>query len=351
MSQRPKEFQNKAIVNGMSMDRIVAFITLKNTLEKGAKEEAGNSLKESKQKTVKFKAQEDNGRSKLHKARFEPLPTVHPKKYFRKIPQTRPYIKNRALGYSGLENVVSDLTLKKLHNRCIATKLKFFFSGNLNISSKQTEIRKVKEGRIETSFDYSWTDPSTIAHVQEALINYTSLLQNIWPQDCTAVMFLRLLIKYKWLIRADESRRPELITKLFDNIMVANAGRACNKEAPMSFQQQEEALKAILTANNVRPEVPMNDIGNKSQAQNNGRNQGQQNRALPSKANSKFAKSKDGRGLCYGFNDANGNVCRNTASGNGCKRQDGLQFAHLCNYFDQKKRDYCMGSHPRKQHR
>lgn len=314
-------------------------------------EDLEESTKEEKPRTIKFKKAKDDGRKKFHPARFLALPSTHPRKWYRHVPKKRSqFIKNKAMEYTGTLNAVTDQALKRLHNRCKTWELKHFYAGNLNISSKKTEVRKVVDGRIETSFDLSWTNPATVGQVQEAIINFACALQMVWPTDATALVMLRLLVKYKWLVKAEDAKRPNLIAKFFNNVCGQNASRACNRECPLSFQEQEEVLKSVLTMNNVRPEVPIDDFVQRSSA---GKGAGSKASSSGSGTkSSKTARSKDGKPLCYGFNDTNGGACQNKADGsNGCRKADGLQLAHLCNVFNPTKKEYCLGTHPRKRHR
>lgn len=334
----------------MSLQAINTVLKMQKTVEKTDKEEENDEFtKEGKVKSVTFKKAKDDGRKRFHPARFLALPFSHPRKWYKKVPKKRsPFIKNKAMDYTGTLNAVSDIALKRLHNRCRAWELKLFFAGNLNIASKRTEIRKVVDGRIETSFDQSWTDPSSVGQVQEAIINFACALQMVWPQDATALIMLRILIKFKWLVAAEDSKRASIITKFFNNVCSQNANRACNRECPISFREQEETLKSILAMNNIRPEVPLDNFAQRPTGSNKA--QGKAGSQVNSKS-SKTAKSKDGKPVCYAYNDATGNTCQNKQDGSGCRRADGLQLAHVCNLFDKSKKEYCLGAHPRKRHR
>ena len=336
----------------MSLESIYTLLKIQKTVEKGEKEEENDeSTKERKAVTTVFKKAKDDGRKRFHPARFLALPSSHPRKWYKKVPKKRSFVKNKAMEYTGTLNAVSDLALKKLHNRCKATELKHFYAGNLNIAAKKTEVRKVVDGGIETSFDLAWSDPSTVNQVQEAIINFGCALHMVWPTDSTAWSMIRLLTKYKWLVKADEGKRASLIIKFFNNVANQNANRACNRECPLSFQEQEGVLKHILTVNHMRPEVPIDDISRTSfnKPQFGGNKQG--GGGGSNTKVSKVAKSKDGKSLCYGFNDMNGGSCQNKADGSGCKRTDGLQLAHLCNAYNATKKEYCLLAHPRKRHR
>ena len=356
MDQRPRNLRKKSVVNRMELANIYMILKLQKTVEKGEKDhDNDDSVKEGKQKTFTFKKQKDNGRKRLHPARFLALPIHHPRKWAKKVPKKRtPFVKNKALEYTGTLNSVTDQALKKLHNRCKPTELKHFYEGNLNIASKKTEVRKVVNGTIETSFDLSWTDPSTVGQVQEAIINYGCALHTVWPTDATALIMMRVLINYKWLIKAEDNKRAGLITKFFNNVAIRNANRACNNECPLSYAEQETVLKGILLVNHIRPEVPIDEGPGRHQQPKSQFNSAskQQGGVTGSSKNSKFAKAKDGRSLCYGNNDMKGGSCQNKAHGNsGCKRTDGLQLAHLCNAYDVAKKDYCLGAHRSKHHR
>jgi len=56
----------------------------------------------------------------------------------------------------------------------------------------------------------------------------------------------------------------------------------------------------------------------------------------------------NGKEACMFFNTRGG--CRRPTTSSGCK-SDKREFAHVCNVYDKSKSAYCLGGHPRKDHK
>ena len=218
------------------------------------------------------------------------------------------------------------------------------------------QISRMDAGAVANTIDYDWEDPGTMSQVTEAILNYATVNQQLWPYDVTATIMQRLLGRYKWLSSCNEQKtRVELISKFFDAVIRTNCLRAANKSVIMSYMEQELLLKEIMIKNNVRSEIPILD--NRVQRSNNqnqnpqpGRSsnqQGSQVRSAPI-VRPKYA-SFNNLGLCYGWNALDGKVCNNNIIGNKCT--DGMKrsFMHMCNVWIKNR--YCLGSHRRKDHK
>ena len=93
----------------------------------------------------------------------------------------------------------------------------------------------------------SWETPQSLQQLQECLVNYALLNQQLHPWDPTALMLWRLLVKYRWISATDDySMRRGVITSLFEAVSRTNASRACNGFPPMSFKDQGDVIKIKL---------------------------------------------------------------------------------------------------------
>ena len=181
--------------------------------------------------------------------------------------------------------------------------------------------------------------------------------------DFTGVIMWRIFIKYRWIINGPTMEiRRLVICGHFEVVSRTNAARATSRLAPMTFAEQEVTLKDVLVKNGVSPEVPLPAIP-KSMSQNAA---GQQaNNAGPSgasnKPNNNNSGSKpqrkpathNGHPVCYGYNSTDNRVWRNTATagGSGCKNKEGKYFSHVCNVYVKDKSAFCLGKHPRADHK
>ena len=357
---RPKYMRKAAFIAETPMEEILAYYKLQKESEKAEKDEGDASgLREGKHPRIMFKEQEDDRRSKFHTASFLRLPLAAHKKWFKKMPIKRtPFVKNMGLEFTGSQNKLTDVTIKKLHSRTKPLEMKHFFAGNLNVTNKKTEVRKVQDGSVETTFDFAWTNPASVGGIQEALINYACAIHPLWPQDPTALIMFRVLITYKWLVHVWENKRVSIMLAFFQDVLRQNAGRAANREQPLDYGEQEDVLKSLLRANNFRPDIPLDD--NKPKYNNTWKDrQSFGNSARkdgnPVKREKAVYKGKNGTmGVCYGYNDESGaRPCNNVLqkSGDHCRNKDGVSFAHVCNVFLPAKNTWCLARHPRKDHK
>ena len=358
-AQRPAPLRVKKTVNAYKLEDILALFRLSKEAKKAEKDEEDDlSVKEGSQPTVEFRRQKDDRRKRLHPASFMRLPIRKYKHWYKNVPVKRkPFIKSMDLEFTGTRNAVTDVTLKRMHDRTKALQLKHFFSGNLNVTSKKTEVRQVTEaGKIETSYDYAWSDPSTVHQIQEALVNYACCLHPLFPTDPTGLILFRVLITFKWLVHVDEQKRSKIILAFVQEVLRQNSSRAVNKEEPLSFEEQRRIIKMLLTTSGYRPEIPLIEARGPAppaQRQREAAPDRQKGKRAGSDKRTALFKTKDGAtiGVCYGFNDSGNRPCTNAPYGEGCRRPDGTVFAHVCNMFSAAKGQHCLGKHPRRQHK
>lgn len=365
VDKRPPFLRVKSTVNSYKLEDLLAIYKFSKETEKAEKEENDDSsLKEGIQPTVKFKACEDDRQKKLAPASFIRLPIKKYRYWYKNVPvKRRPFIKPVDLEFTGTVNCVTDVTLKRLHDRTKALQIKHFFAGNLNVTTKKTEVRQITEsGQVETSFDFAWTDPTNIHQLQEARITYACCLHPLYPTDPTGLIMFRVLITFRWLSHIEENKRAKIIIAFIQDVLRQNASRAVNKEVILSFDEQMKVMKAMLTVNGIRPDIPIGE--NRSQpgsSSGTGRSRDSTDRGR-SKTNGQDKrndrrqasfKTKSGAmiGVCYGYNDTGTRPCTNTPFGEGCKRADGQLYAHVCNVWQQNLGKHCLGKHPRKQHK
>ena len=118
MGERPAHMKNRKGIVDMSLSEIIKY---KEHYEKEAeKRGVGGAIfgQDQKLKAKAFKKQNDNGSSKLHPARWERLPMVPPRKYWKKVPKKRDDIfRHLHLAHYGAEGMVNEATLVRLHDR------------------------------------------------------------------------------------------------------------------------------------------------------------------------------------------------------------------------------------------
>jgi len=110
-------------------------------------------------------------------------------------------------------------------------------------------------------YDYAWEDPCTLAEVTDSILNYITILHQLWPLDPTGTMILRVINKYKWIsVASDLKDKVWVITAFFNGVLQDNSGRSVRKETILSFKEQEEIMKMSLIAHNLPSTVPTGRI-------------------------------------------------------------------------------------------
>lgn len=196
---------------------------LRAQLEKDAeKQNLGEEVftRDCKPKKIKHKAQTDNGTTKLHLARFHRQPLSHPKKWYDKVPQKRTeIIRNFPQDHYGLQGQVSPTTIGKLHNRTVLQTFEAF---------GKTSTKPGKTGKYADE-----------QQLEEALLNYGSLMHAVWPYDYSLFPIWRVLVESRWgkTVTSDEKKRSELVVEFFNSILADNAAKAVNEQYPCVFEQ------------------------------------------------------------------------------------------------------------------
>ena len=369
-------------INKMSWEGVMKLVELRRkTPQLG--DGSSQFSRDSAPKPKIFKQQEDDGINSLHEARFERLPLSDVSSWWEKVPIARTHLyKNIPLKFMGAQNKVSEKTIGNLHDRSKPLTLKNFFTQNVCVAAKPVKRieRKGSEG-LEMLYDYAWEDPCSLAEVTDSILNYITVLHQLWPYDPTGVMMFRVINKYKWITVATELKeKVSVITAFFNAVLQDNAGRSVREETILNFKEQEEILKSSLVAHNLPSTVPTgrssradldrgkgrfnansyNSQPNNSNSQaghsrshgrnhsnntvgNNSGNNGGNRRNL---SNTRPRASFNNLGVCHGFNNDN---CKNPTTQHGCK-SNGRELAHVCNVWVDAQKGFCLAGNPRTKH-
>ena len=175
-------------------------------------------------KKVRYKAQSDNGTTKLHEARNNRQPLLHPKEWFSKVPKKwDTIIRNFPLDQYGAAGQVSPAAIGKLHNR---TALLTFDSFG------KTTFKSGKGGEKGAKY----ADQNQL---EEGIMNYTTMIHALWPMDYNAFAIWRVVneAQYGALVTTDEKKRSDIVIEFFNAVLVENCGRAVHGQHPMVFEE------------------------------------------------------------------------------------------------------------------
>lgn len=210
------------------------------------------------------------------------------------------------------------------------------------------EIRRADEDGVCTILDNQWENPASLYAIQDAIANYGVLLHHLWPLDMSFHIMNKVLVKYRWVALADSMKtRVEVISQFFNSVLRANSRRAANKEAVLSFSEQETIMKSSMTKNGLTPEFVIQGQPNRRNENGKGQKPAQSQTQRPRNSPLYFNNTK----VCSIFNSTDGRDCRSTPTPTGCKARDGTEYAHVCNRFLPDKKRHCFLTHRRKDHK
>jgi hypothetical protein len=168
IEQRPPYLRKKSGIKGRTLAELLAI--KEHMSAEDLKKNLGQEIfqRDGVPKKVKYKAQSDNGTTKLHPARFNRPPLSHPKEYYKLVPKKHDVIiRNFPMDHLGLNGQVSEATIGKLHNRSVPLTFEAFGK-----SSHKAGKTGCPAGKY-----------SDLMQLQEGLMNYGSLLLSMWNLD------------------------------------------------------------------------------------------------------------------------------------------------------------------------
>jgi len=226
IADRPAHLRDKKVVCAMSIAEISQY---KEHYEK-AEEKKGTSNsafgRDQRPKKKKFSGGKDDSYKLLLQSRFDlGLPLCPPKKYWHKMPHKRPTFRHIPIGHLGLEGQVGEKTVLTMHDRRNIVKLAMFYKANAG--------RDKKEEKSE------WEQPSEVRHLQEAVLNYVTILRQLWPYDYGGLVIMRVLVEEKWgeVTGSEDKARVKLVSKFFDDVVKENSGRAVRDQPPLEHDE------------------------------------------------------------------------------------------------------------------
>ena len=368
--ERPSKLQHRKHVAKLSSEKIRSYYKLWKESQKAAEDDEDGQIRDARPKEVNFREGPDDGFGKLHPARFCRFPLEDPQLWWHKTPTTRrDTFLSMPLDFCGLENCISDVTIKKMHKKTEILTLKHFYSENVSVTSRSKKETRThnSSGSVSTTMEYNWFAPTNLAQTREAVFNFASLNFYLYPFDPTGLTLLRILNRYDWMVMAkDEKARVELIKVFFDLVLKKSAHAALNNKCVPSHKQQEDWLKEILARNSLPTTVP--EFAANAQAANHNTYKNQSNRQSNSRQGDSYSNRNSsagggndrpkryphwqGVGLCIDYNKAGGNACRRPAAKDnnndeGCKEGNKF-YLHQCSQWIHRDRAWCNKKHPRK---
>ena len=224
MDQRPDYLKNRNNLGNMTVGEA---IQLKEKLDaKNAKEHLGEEVfsKDGKPQSIRYKEQSDNSVSKFHPARFNRQPLTHPKNFYKHIPKKRETIvRNFPMDHLGLTGQVPDTVLGKMHNRTVKVTLDMFCKATHKDARGQSKAGKYSDQH----------------QLRAGLINYCMALMQLWPNDYSGLVILKVLEDELWAggVTSDDKKKAEIVTEFFNAVVEDNCGKAVHDSYPLVYEQ------------------------------------------------------------------------------------------------------------------
>jgi hypothetical protein len=190
-----------------------------------------------------------------------------------------------------------------------------------------------------------------VADVIEALLNMGDVMAELWPQDDTPRILLRVLVHFKFgaLVRDNEAEKCKIIAEFCDAVLRENASRAVGRDPPLSFRQAKERWSDVAERYTTQGGFGgnrQNKSDGKAGGVGGGQQQQQQRNGGMLVRNRGARYSWNGRqyAVCFDYNRGG---CSRKATACGCEDGKGVVFAHVCNYYNNQAGKHCLALHPR----
>ena len=255
---------------------------------------------------------------------------------------------NIPLKHLGANHCVSEKVIALCHNQRIALTMKQFIADNVAVASKPKVTFTGPGGSSSTDFD--WIEATTLAHAQEAILNYQVIIHHLFPWVVTGFIIQRVLLKVNWLANHNLSTRMNIIRTFFNGVLRINAARACKLDLPLDYKEQLEFMQTITER------VPTPSGTQTGGSEDYRIPRGSAPRSGAGTRASSASSRKDTRArfnnllLCFDYNSTKGVECTKRPTTSGCKDPKANQeFAHRCN-FKLAGGGFCLREHRRKDH-
>jgi len=199
-------------------------------------------------------------------------------------------------------------------------------------------------------------EPAEVRHIQEAMCNYLTASQVLWPFDYGPLVILRILVECRWgeAAGADMKERVGLITRFFNEVVSDNSGRAVRGEPPLDYEKArakwtrliELSFPQLVFATGGSAAVQATGGAGRGRGGGRGGGAAGQGATTGRAGGSGQVATHNGRLVCFNFNSPAG-CKRQQAARDACKDAGGKQYAHYCNHLDKAKNVFCLAMHPR----
>ena len=202
LADRPAgKLHNRAWVNSQ---RYEVLHMMRKDFKEAKKEEEGQSDTKYRADTLPpmrtFKAGKDDRMTIFHPASYLRRPVAAEKVMWKDVPHKLDHVyRGIDLSIYGAESQVAERTVAICHDRTKPLELKMFHRFNATVAYQPMveERRKSQDNRVSTITDFDWQNLNSMTHVQDAILNFAIVTQNLWPWDHTGLSILKLYNLYQ----------------------------------------------------------------------------------------------------------------------------------------------------------
>ena len=98
-------------------------------------------------------------------------------------------------------------------------------------------------------------EPAEVRHLQEAVTNYLTVSQVLWPFDYGPLVILRILVENRWgaAAGAEMKDRVNLVSRFFNEVVSDNSGRAVHGEPPLEYEKARAKWTRLVEMSSPQP--------------------------------------------------------------------------------------------------
>ena len=147
---------------------------------------------------------------------------------------------------------ISPVVIKRMHDRGLDLKLSMFLQKNQDVAVRAGKWRKIGDGRDAVHESFDWKEPDNTQAVAEAVLNYLIALWRIWPEDWSALVLNKVLVRFKYLCNARASKKQQLnlLSQFADAFFGLCAAAGREHKPPPVWRDAEALMCEHLQANN-----------------------------------------------------------------------------------------------------
>jgi hypothetical protein len=137
-------------------------------------------------RATRYKEMKDDGRARLHPARWEREPFVEPREYWSETPLKRDQVfRHLQLAHLGAEGQIRENVIVRMHDTQLDVTL-----GQM---SGPDFVKTSQQGRADDG-----EEPKSIWQIHEALLNYATAMHSLWPFNYAHLVIQRILVESRF---------------------------------------------------------------------------------------------------------------------------------------------------------